>query len=104
VKKRGEGTWSVVGFRDYGYLIKSDVIMNVMLDCGGSVDKVRLPHSYWQTLLFMLCFRHSISVVTSNFGPIWGILICAWYLSAENIINLDQEIRTSYPNDTGLFP
>ena len=28
--------------------------MNVITGCGGSVDKVRLPYSYWQTLLFVL--------------------------------------------------
>lgn len=44
--------FEVAKINDWGYLIKEwcgkEEMMNWIKDCGWRVDKVRLPHSYWQ--------------------------------------------------------
>ena len=58
-------------------MIRSDVMMDEIKDCGGRVDKVRLPRSYWRILLSMLLFwGTSVSMVHVGLGPSSKISVC----------------------------
>lgn len=67
----GERAFSAL-FWFCGYLIRSDVARGDDErdnGCGWSVDKVRSPHSYWQTLLFMPFLCLCRCVVSLDLGP-----------------------------------